>query len=152
MIFRLLLLFTIVPAIELVILLQVHHLVASRFGTLVGLLVTVGTIVITGVTGAALARQQGMDVLRQLREQMQQGELPGQALADGVLVLIGAALLLTPGFLTDMVGFSLLIPASRKFYRERLMEWMRNRVRLHRSGGSEVFVVDAVDPHDKERS
>lgn len=151
MIFRLILLFTLIPFIELVLLLQVHHAIASAWGAAIGMLVTLGTIVITGIAGAALARQQGLNVLRQVQSQMQRAQVPGLALADGLLVLIGAALLLTPGFLTDIFGFSLLIPGSRAIYRRGLLNWFQQRVRVHRSGGPDVFVVDPVPPSVDER-
>ncbi|MBT5020882.1 MAG: FxsA family protein [Planctomicrobium sp.] len=142
---RLLLLFTLIPFIELVILLQVHHAISEVWGNGVGLLITVGTIIFTGIVGAALARQQGLSVIRQVQQQMGQAQVPGEALADGILVLIGAALLLTPGFLTDIFGFSLLIPGSRRFYRHRIIKWFQQRVRVHKSGGADVFVVDPVE-------
>lgn len=150
MFIRLLFLFTLIPFIELVVLLQVHHAISEVWGPGMGLLITLGTIVLTGIAGAALARQQGLGVLRQVQQQMGQAQVPGQALADGILVLIGAALLLTPGFLTDIFGFSLLIPGSRHFYRKRIMEWFKQRVRVHRAGGVDVFVVDSVPtPHEE---
>ncbi len=149
---RLLLLFTVIPFIELVILLQVHHAISSVWGNGIGLLVTMGGIVVTGIVGASLARQQGLGVIRQVRGQMGQGQIPGQALADGVLVLIGAALLLTPGFLTDIFGFSLLIPASRAFYRGRMMNWFKTHVHIHRAGGPNVFVVDPVETKQRDDS
>lgn len=145
MFFRLLLLFILVPFIELVVLLQVHHVIAERWGNGAGLLITLGTIVLTGILGAALARQQGLGVLQQVQNEMRQGRVPQQALADGILVLIGAALLLTPGFLTDFMGFSLLIPLSRAFYRQRVVNWLKHRVIVQRAGGGEVFVVDSVE-------
>lgn len=125
---NLILLLTVVPALELVILLQVHHVVASAWGSGRALLVTIGSIAATGVAGAALARHQGLRVLRELQQRMAQGELPGQALMDGVLILIGAALLLTPGYLTDLFGFSLLIPVTRTVYRKLLARWVRDKI------------------------
>ncbi len=144
MILRLILLFTIVPFVELALLLQVHHMISSVWGNGIGLLVTLGSIIVTGVAGAALARQQGLSVIRQVQTQMGQGQVPGQALADGILVLIGAAFLLTPGFLTDIFGFSLLFPASRSLYRKRVLAWFQKNVRVHRAGGADVFVVDSM--------
>lgn len=124
----LILLLTIVPILELVIILQVHHAIASAWSSGPALLVTIGTIAATGVGGAALARHQGLRVLRDLQEQMGRGEMPGQAIMDGVLVLVGAALLFTPGFLTDALGFSLLIPLSRAGYRRLLGDWVRRKI------------------------
>lgn len=149
MIFRLLLLLTIVPAVELVVLLQVHHFIASSFGVLTGLLVTFGSIFATGIAGAALARSQGLEVVQQLRTQLQQGQLPGETLADGVLILVGAAFLLTPGFITDVLGFTFLIPATRGFYRRRILAWLKDRLRVGRMQEKEVFVVDAIETQSK---
>ena len=128
MLLYLILLLTAVPVLELVIILQVHHAIASSWGAGMALLVTIGTIAATGIAGATLARHQGMSVLRELQERMGQGELPGQALMDGVLILIGAALLLTPGFLTDVFGFSLLLPVTRSVHRKLLGRWVRRKM------------------------
>lgn len=130
MLLYLILLLVLVPIIELVILLQVHHALASYWGSGVSLLITIGTILVTGVVGATLARQQGMGVLRELRRDLGSAKLPGRALLDGVLILVGGALLLTPGFLTDFLGFSLLIPASRAGYRSLLAKWFRRKIQL----------------------
>ncbi|MEW4529185.1 FxsA family protein [Maioricimonas sp. JC845] len=138
MLIRLILLLTVVPIAELVVLLQVHHAIAEAFGTGVGLLVTVGSIAATGVAGAALARQQGLGVLRDLQQRLGRGEIPGQTITDGVLILIGAALLLTPGFLTDLCGFSLLIPMSRAIWRRVLKQRFQ---RMVQSGNASVIFV-----------
>ena len=139
MVLYLILLLTVVPFLELVIILQVHHAIASSWGSGMALLLTIGTISVTGIAGATLARHQGMSVLRELQERMGQGELPGQALMDGVLILIGAALLLTPGFLTDVLGFSLLVPVTRSAYRKLLLRWVRRKMQR-----GDVFVTVAT--------
>jgi len=110
---RLALLFVIVPILELVLLIQV--------GRMVGLLPTLALVLLTGVTGAALARLEGMRVLLQFQRELASGRIPGQALLDGVSVLVGGAFLLTPGILTDLAGFVLLLPVSRR--------WVQRRVR-----------------------
>lgn len=145
MLFYLILILTVVPLLELVILLQVHHAVASAWGAGTGLLVTLGTIVATGVAGAALARHQGTGVLRQLQERLRQGELPGQPLVDGVLILIGAALLVTPGFLTDLAGFSLLLPVTRSLYRRFLRRWFHRKMQR---GDVQVTIVTSGSRKD----
>lgn len=168
MIFRLLLLFTLVPFVELVLLLQIHHAISTIWGPGIGLLVTLGSIVLTGIAGAALARQQGLGVLRKFQSQTRQGQLPGDALADGMLILFGAALLLTPGILSDVLGFSLLIPFTRNWHRRLLLTWAKHNAQVHssfqqtdfRNGGfptggfgySEQVDVFVVDPHRDERS
>ncbi len=110
---RLALLFVIVPIIELMLLIEL-----SQF---VGFLPTLALVMFTGITGAWLARAEGLRVLFQFQKEMASGRLPGQAMLDGISVLIGGAFLLTPGVLTDLVGFSLLFPFSRR--------WMQQRVR-----------------------
>jgi len=102
---KLLFLFVVVPAIELVLLIEL--------GGRIGLLPTVAIIFLTGIVGATLARWQGLSVLRQMQTQMAQGQLPASAMFDAVIILVAGALLLTPGFLTDVVGFALLIPGIR---------------------------------------
>ena len=110
---RLALLFVIVPIVELVLLVQL--------GQVVGLWPTLGLVLLTGVTGAALARLEGLRVLFQFRRELASGRIPGQALLDGACVLVGGAFLLTPGILTDLAGFALLLPFSRR--------WIQRRVR-----------------------
>ena len=95
---KLLLLFVLVPAVELLLLI--------KLGGLIGALYTVGIIVLTGVTGASLARWQGLSVLRQVQRDMAGGQLPAGALVDGVIILIAGALLMTPGFLADRNALS----------------------------------------------
>ena len=109
MLSRLLLLFIIVPAIELVLLIQM--------GQWIGTLPTIGLIVVTGIVGAYLARQQGLRVLMRVQQETQAGQMPGEALLDGAMILVAGAVLMTPGVLTDVFGFLLLIPVTRKLFR-----------------------------------
>lgn len=102
---KLLFLFVVVPAIELVLLIEL--------GGRIGLLPTITIIFLTGVVGATLARWQGLSVLRQMQTQMAQGQLPASAMFDAIIILVAGALLLTPGFLTDVVGFAFLVPGIR---------------------------------------
>ncbi len=102
---RLLLLFVVVPAVELALLIEL----GSRIGTPA----TLGIIVATGVIGASLARRQGLDVLRRLQQETDAGRLPADPIADGAFLLVAGALLVTPGVLTDAVGFLCLVPAFR---------------------------------------
>jgi UPF0716 protein FxsA len=117
---RLLLLFILVPAIELAILIEI--------GSHLGTLPTLALIVSTGMLGAFLARMQGLSVLRKAQEQMQRGELPAGSLADGVLILVAAALLVTPGVLTDATGFLLLVPRVRQAVKGLLLRRFRRAV------------------------
>lgn len=123
---RLLLLFTLVPAVELALLIEI--------GRRIGTLPTLALIVATGVLGAALARHQGIGVLRRIQAELDEGRLPAGALIDGVIILIAAALLVTPGILTDAVGFLCLVPVTRKGIRAFLRRWLERAVREGRTG------------------
>ena len=105
MFIRLLAVFIIIPLIELVILIKV--------GSYIGLWPTILIVVLTGVVGAALARYQGFLIINKIRSDVSSGRVPARELIDGLLVLIGGIVLLTPGFLTDIFGFVLLIPVTR---------------------------------------
>src|SRR5262249_361375 len=105
------------------ILLEVHRGIANTWGTATGLLVTVGSLILSGLIGASLIRHQGLAVLRTIRATLARGEFPAQSLGDGALGLVGGTLLLTPGFLTDIVGFTLLIPWTRRLWRGFLLRW-----------------------------
>ena len=119
MLLRLVVLFCLVPLLELLLLVEV--------GRLVGLLPTIVMVLATGVLGAWLARREGLRTVTRLREELASGALPGQTLLDGALILVAGAVLLTPGFITDAVGFGLLIPAGRSLVRRRLSAWLRRR-------------------------
>ena len=103
---RLALLFVLVPLIELVLLIEL--------GRFLGVWPTIGVVVVTGAGGALLARAAGVRTLRNFRVELARGQLPGQAIWDGLAILLGGAFLLTPGLLTDFVGFSLLVPGTRR--------------------------------------
>jgi UPF0716 protein FxsA len=116
---RLLALFIGVPMVEMVLLIQL--------GQLVGLWPTLALIVVTGMLGAALARREGLRVWRDVQREMQAGRMPTASLVDGLLILVAGAVLLTPGLLTDAVGFFLLIPGGRRVVRR----FVSSRLRVH---------------------
>jgi UPF0716 protein FxsA len=124
---KLFLLFTLVPTIELFLLLQL--------GALVGPIYTFLLVVITGLIGSWLARMEGWSLLGQLREDLQRGIPPATRLAEGVLVLVGGVLLVTPGVLTDFLGFALMFPLSRRFLAPRLIRYLGNRFQIHATVG-----------------
>ena len=135
---RLLLLLTVIPIVELFVLLAVHGAIAERYSFQTGLLVTVGAIFATGILGAWLARSQGLGVIRELQQSLARGQFPARSLIDGGMILVGGAMLLTPGFVTDVVGLSLLLPLTRNLYRRMLNTWFlrsvqrgATRVRFH---------------------
>lgn len=101
----LLLLFTVLPAIEVYLLIKI--------GSQIGGLNTLSIILVTGFVGAILAKSQGLSVLTKIQKQLAQGQLPATELGHGLLIFAGGLLLLTPGFLTDFFGFSMVIPITR---------------------------------------
>lgn len=117
---RLALLFVIVPLLELAILIQM--------GQWVGVWPTIVLVVFTGVTGAWLARMEGLRTLWKLQDDLANGRVPAQAIMDGMAVFTGGALLLTPGIITDVIGFSLLFPATRHAIQKRIMARLERRI------------------------
>jgi UPF0716 protein FxsA len=110
---RLALLFVVVPLLELALLIQM--------GRIVGFWPTIAVVVFTGLTGAWLARTEGLRTMWKLRDDVTNGRVPGQTIMDGMAVLAGGALLLTPGIITDAIGFGLLFPATRHAMQKRVM-------------------------------
>ena len=110
---RLALLFVVVPLLELALLIQM--------GRIVGFWPTIALVVFTGLTGAWLARIEGLRTMWKLRDDVANGRVPGQAIMDGMAVLAGGTLLLTPGILTDVIGFGLLFPTTRHAMQKRIM-------------------------------
>ncbi len=104
--------FTVVPLLELYLLIQI--------GQVVGSLPTLGLLLATGLIGAWLARREGGRVLKRWREATAQGRLPEDGILSAALVLVGGVLLVTPGVLTDATGFLLLVPPTRRWVAARL--------------------------------
>jgi UPF0716 protein FxsA len=117
---KLLILFTVVPALELYLLLVLTD--ATSIG------VTIGVILGTGVLGTWLARQQGMRTLSRMNARLRQGEVPGRQMLDGLFILIAGALLMTPGLLTDALGFILLIPWTRAIVRRGARAHIKRKI------------------------
>jgi UPF0716 protein FxsA len=107
---QLLLLFIGVPLIEVLILIQL----GSQFGFWPTILLVIGT----GILGAYLAKLHGLTIWNQIQNDLRAGRMPADKLVDGLLVLIGGVVLLTPGLLTDILGFMLLIPYTRSFFKK----------------------------------
>ncbi|MEM9605710.1 MAG: FxsA family protein [Pseudomonadota bacterium] len=111
--------FLLMPIIEIALLIQV--------GSLIGVLWTVLLIVLTAIVGTLLLRAQGLSVLLRSRSAMAEGRIPASEMAEGVALAVGGALLLTPGFVTDAIGFCLLVPTTRR----ALVSWVSKRVVVH---------------------
>lgn len=112
MLIRLIILFTVVPLGELYLLLYV--------GKYLGVLFTIMIVLITGILGGFLARSQGLSVYRSMRMDLESGIIPADALLDGLFILVAGALLVTPGLMTDIVGFLFLIPVLRNWLQKGL--------------------------------
>jgi len=123
MFIKLLLAFVIIPVLELTVLMKVSNII--------GILNTVMVILITGVWGAYLAKSQGFQVLKRITDNLEQGNLPTEELLDGAFVLVGGALLLTPGFLTDLSGLICLIPQTRYL----IKTWLRRKLEQKLASG-----------------
>lgn len=121
MLTKLLLLFILLPAIELVLLIEI--------GQFIGTLPTLALIIFSGVLGAFLARRQGIQVLTQMRTQLQAGQLPADSIFDGVIVLVAGALLITPGILTDTLGFLCLVPPTRRVIKRVIWSRIERSIR-----------------------
>lgn len=99
------LLFVLVPAMEIAVFILI--------GGVIGVLPTLGIILLTAVIGSFLLRRQGTEVLRRIRREIEEDRVPGAELVHGTMILVAGVLLLTPGFVTDTLGFLLFVPAIR---------------------------------------
>jgi UPF0716 protein FxsA len=126
MLFRLFLLFALIPVIELALLVEV--------GGRIGEAPTIAVVLGTGAAGAWLARSQGLRALQRLQEAVRTAQFPGEEIFDGILILAGGLLLLTPGFLTDILGFCALVPGSRYLLKALVKSRVRGRMQNPRDG------------------
>ncbi len=122
MFLKLLLLFILVPIAELYLFLTL--------GAQIGIGPTLAIIVLTAFLGASLTKSQGAKALTNFRNATAEGRLPHKEALDGLLILLAGAVLLTPGFLTDAVGFLLLLPPARDVIRGWLGTYLKSRIRL----------------------
>jgi len=122
MFLRLLLLFIAIPLIELVLFLQI--------GSRIGLLPTIAIVILTGILGASLTRIQGLKTLARYQQALAEGRMPHAEVIEGLMILAAGAVLLTPGFLTDVIGFLLLVPPVRTEVRRRLTGYLATRIQI----------------------
>jgi UPF0716 protein FxsA len=141
---KLLLIFTVIPFCELYLLLQVNEVV--------GFWPTVGLVLLTGVTGAWLARSEGLRVLRRWQKALARGRVPEEGVLGGALLLAGGLLLVTPGLLTDALGLSLLIPVVRLALADRIRQVLEAKVRdgsVQVVRYSDINGIHQSNPHDQ---
>lgn len=122
MLFYLFLLFTVLPIVELAILI--------RIGEATEWWLPVALVIFTGIAGAALARWQGLRVIQRIRDDTRAGRMPGDALVDAFLVVLAGLLLIFPGVLTDFIGIALLIPPIRALVKRGVKAWMKRHVEV----------------------
>lgn len=103
---KLILLFTVIPLLEITLLIKISHI----FGTLYAVIL----VATTGLIGAFLSKKQGASVILKIRKSLNDGMMPANSLIDGLLILIGGVFLITPGIITDIAGFCCIIPGTRK--------------------------------------
>ena len=131
MLLKLFLAFTIIPIIEIYLLIEI--------GSMFGALTAVTLVILTGFLGAFLARMQGLQTLYRIQESLREGRMPSGELLDALLIIIAGLVLLTPGFLTDSAGFLLLIPATRN----SIKYWLRRQIELrYMSNRPEDIIIE----------
>tara|TARA_Y200000002_G_scaffold261572_1_gene217113 strand:- start:129 stop:524 length:396 start_codon:yes stop_codon:yes gene_type:complete len=117
-----LIVFMLVPIVEMWILIEV--------GGWIGALPTIGLVVVTATLGLSLLKRQGLSTLLSARQKMNEGSIPATELVSGVMLAVGGALLLTPGFVTDMVGLVLLIPQTRQWLLFKMIDRFRDKITI----------------------
>ena len=131
MLLKLFLAFTIIPIIEIYLLIEI--------GSIFGALTAVILVILTGFLGAFLARMQGLQTFFRIQESLREGRMHSGDLLDALLIVIAGLVLLTPGFLTDSVGFLLLIPATRN----SIKYWLRRQIELrYMSNSPEDIIIE----------
>jgi len=122
MFLKLFLAFTLIPVVELYLLI--------KLGATVGAFNTLLLVIFTGAAGAYLARLQGLDAMLRVKTRLQQGETPAEEMLDALIIFIAGIVLLTPGLLTDLSGLLLLLPTTRlrfkKWLRQKFDQWVQN--------------------------
>jgi len=132
------LLFLLIPLVEIYFLIKV--------GSIIGAIPTVALVVFTALLGAMLLRFQGMATLQRTRSAMAQGQLPAMEMFEGVLLVFSGALLLTPGFVTDTIGFLFLVPAFRKI----VIRWFLSKSTISSQTFRDPSDKSSPDPHTIE--
>ncbi|MEE9120320.1 MAG: FxsA family protein [Syntrophobacteria bacterium] len=115
MFLKLFLAFTLVPFIEIYLLIKI--------GAQVGAFNTILIVILTGLLGASLARLEGIKIMTKVRDSLNRGDLPAEEMLDAMLIFVAGVVLLTPGFITDLAGLTLLVPQARFWFKR----WLRKK-------------------------
>lgn len=137
MFFRLLILFILVPIAELALLIEI--------GKAIGTWPTIAIIVVTGIIGSYLLKWQGVSTWRKFHQNLSRGGFPGDTIIEGVLILVGGAFLLTPGIVTDALGFILLIPQSRALVVKAVKAYLKKKFDYE-----DLIVIEPDEPEQNE--
>ncbi|WP_394222301.1 FxsA family protein [Alteromonas gracilis] len=114
------LLFALLPILEIALLINV--------GSVIGGWNTVGLVILSAFIGAYFVKREGINTLQTAQQKMQRNEVPGKELVEGLMLVIAGVLLVTPGFITDIFGFLLVMPGSRQFFASQVSKHMKMRV------------------------
>ena len=137
-------LFLIVPLVEIAILIQI--------GKVIGAWPTILLVIITAAIGAGLFRQQGLSTLSRVQAQVDDGNLPATELIEGVILLVAGAMLLTPGFFTDVLGFLILVPTIRARLAANLLNhFISTRVNVRETEDGTIIEGEYREIDDRER-
>ena len=140
MFLRLLTAFILVPLVELYLLLQLAH--ATSVGT------TLMIVIVTGVIGTMLARREGVSTWFRFQQALAQGRMPSREIQDGFMIVFAAALLLTPGLLTDAFGFALLVPFTRDLIRRFVLGRFLSNLKVTVVNGQSPDQSSTNNPYD----
>jgi len=132
--------FLVIPVIEIYFLIKVSEII-EVFPTII-------LVLLTAVIGAGLLRQQGISTLSRLQNNLGQGKLPAQEIIEGVLLAVGGALLMTPGFVTDTIGFLCLFPFSRKIMAKIIMKKSADKMKAGMGAQMGGFSQPPSSSHD----
>ncbi len=134
---KLILLFVLLPLADLVLLMVLSSYTGWQF--------SVALVIISGIAGAYLAKLSYKSVLKKFSRSAAANQMPTELLTDGAMIFFAAGLLLTPGFITDAIGFSLLIPPCRRWYKRRLSNWVKRNFQFQVVQMNPNFRDDVVD-------
>ncbi|MBZ0158318.1 MAG: FxsA family protein [Alphaproteobacteria bacterium] len=121
MVFKLFLILAVVPFIELYLLIKI--------GSGIGALNTILLVLLTAVIGAFMVKAEGVRVIHRIRSDIREGRVPAEELIDGAMILVAGAFLLTPGFLTDLIGFLMVIPATRRVIKRGMKRYIKRYIK-----------------------
>lgn len=146
---RLLTLFIVLPLVELTLMMMLATYTDSW-------LIPLLFVIVTGMVGSWLARQQGFVIYQQIQRELAAGRMPTDAMIDGVMIFLAGILLISPGVLTDLFGITLFVPPLRRFYRRQLVAWFHRTFKVSvvapMSGGERPGTSKVIDSYVVEKN